>query len=111
MLQEIQTHPLMRRKVREIVKRIAVVSTEPTDAGEQMLTPFHKYGSVKRIRGKPVVPRPPPAPDGGVLDSFDQYLFMVAAQKEGLVKVCYSTTERVCSLDCFCLCVCVIQRA
>jgi hypothetical protein len=82
MLQEIQMHPVIRAKVREIVKRIAVVSTEPTEAGELMLTPFHKYGSVKRIQNKPVYE---------MLDqhAFDQYLFMVAAEKEGLITVCY----------------------
>lgn len=76
-------HPVIRAKVRDIVKRIAIVSTEPTEAGEQMLTPFHKYGSIKRIRNKPVL---------DMLGAFDQFLFMVAAEKEGLIKVRYECT-------------------
>lgn len=79
-------HPAIRAKVREIVRRIAIVSTEPTDAGEQMLTPFHKYGSVKCIRKKPVE---------AVSDIGDQFLFMVAAEKEGLIKVCVCTLSGV----------------
>lgn len=78
-VQEIATHPIIRTKVREIVKRIAIVSTMPTDIGAQTLNPFHKYGRVKHIRGKPVTE---------VLVCAEQFLLMVAAEKEGLVKVC-----------------------
>lgn len=83
-------HPVIRAKVREIVRRIAVVNTEPTEAGEQILTPFHKYGNAKRIRGKPVekilrIEIDPAEEDE--LGPSEQFLYMVAAEKEGLIKV------------------------
>lgn len=78
-MQEISKQPLICAKVREIVREIAVVSTTPTEVGTQVLTPFHKHGSVKRIRDKPA---------GAILQDFpEQFLHMVAAEKEGLVKV------------------------
>lgn len=78
-MQEISKQPLIRAKVREIVREIAVVSTTPTDVGTQVLTPFHKHGEVKRIRDKPA---------GAIIHEYPhQFLHMVAAEKEGLVKV------------------------
>lgn len=80
LLQEISQQPLIRAKVKEIVTEIAVISTMPTEVGAQVLTPFHKHGAVKRIRDKPA--------QAILLDFPDQFLQMVAAEKEGLVKVC-----------------------
>ena len=50
---------------------------EPTLEGEQLLDPFHVYGRVKRIRGKPV-------------QSFvgsDTFLRIAQAEKEHLIEV------------------------
>ena len=50
---------------------------EPTPEGEQLLDPFHVYGRVKRIRGKPV-------------QSFtgsDTFLRIAQAEKEHLIEV------------------------
>jgi hypothetical protein len=78
-MQEIAANPVIRAKVREIVRVLATVSTEPTDVGAQTLDPFHKHGCVKRIRDKPALRL--------ILDDKEQYLHMVAAEKEGLIKV------------------------
>eukprot|EP00892_Ulva_mutabilis_P012129 jgi/Ulvmu1/9289/UM050_0038.1 len=79
LMQEISQHPLIRAKVKEIVTEIAVVSTTPTEVGTQVLTPFHKHGPVKRIREKPA--------RAIIYDFPEQFLHMMAAEKEGLVKV------------------------
>ena len=55
----------------------SLACAEPTPEGEQLLDPFHVYGRVKRIRGKPV-------------QSFmgsDTFLRIAQAEKEHLIEV------------------------
>lgn len=72
---EIAAEPAVRRRVREQFMSRGQLDTEPTPEGEERITPFHKYGRVKRLRAKPL----------DSLDSSDLYLRAVKAQEEKLL--------------------------
>ena len=63
------THPVL-------LQRRALVTTEPTAAGEAGLDPFHPLGAVKRLHRKPL----------HEFEGSDQFLRLVQAEKEGLVR-------------------------
>lgn len=69
----------VRKHIRELYLKHAVVSTAPTLSGESVLNPFHPYGTVRHLLNKPVAK---------FIDS-DQYLLIAAAEKEGLLKVTF----------------------
>ena len=59
-----------------VLQRRALVSTEPTAAGESGLDPFHPLGAVKRLHRKPLEE----------FEGSDQFLRLMQAEKEGLVR-------------------------
>ncbi|KAL3162429.1 hypothetical protein ABBQ32_010098 [Trebouxia sp. C0010 RCD-2024] len=69
----------VRKHIRELYMKYAVVSTAPTLSGESVLNPFHPYGTVRHLRNKPVAK----------FTDDDQYLLIAAAEKEGLLKVTF----------------------
>uniref|UniRef100_A0A061RB87 Transcription elongation factor SPT6 n=1 Tax=Tetraselmis sp. GSL018 TaxID=582737 RepID=A0A061RB87_9CHLO len=77
---ELAADPNVRQEVRRLMLTHqdafrCTISTEPTARGEEVLDPFHVYGSVKRLRDKP-------------LDRFqgsEQYLYIKMAEAEGLI--------------------------
>jgi hypothetical protein len=78
-VQEVSKHPVVRGKVRDLVRSLACVFTRPTDTGDQILTPFHVHGSVKRVNEKPASILMQTAPQ--------QWLHMLEAEKDGLLVV------------------------
>jgi hypothetical protein len=57
--------------------RHAVLNTSPTKAGEDTLDPFHPLGITKHLVDKPV----------RSLESQDTWLRILAAEKQGLIKL------------------------
>jgi transcription elongation factor SPT6 len=75
--------PAVRRAVREAFRRHAVVSTDPTPAGDAALGPFHPLGPAKRLRAKPL----------RRFEGTDLFLRVLAAEAGGLVTVSLAIPE------------------
>ncbi|CAI7921646.1 unnamed protein product [Closterium sp. NIES-54] len=73
---EISIEPKVREHVREIFNKRAIVSTNPTPRGRQVIDTFHRFAGIERLKDKPV---------GEFRD--DQWLLIAKAESQGLVKV------------------------
>ncbi|KAL0039173.1 hypothetical protein WJX77_010168 [Trebouxia sp. C0004] len=80
---DIAAEASVRKHVRDLYTKFAVVSTAPTLSGEAVLTPFHPYGTVRHIQNKPVKK----------FTDRDQFLLIAAAEKEGLLKVQFKVVD------------------
>lgn len=74
---ELAHDPRVRKVARDMFQRNLLLSTDPTEAGSAILDPFHKYGLVKRLRGKELVD----------FARTDLFLRVHHAEKDGLVTV------------------------
>lgn len=74
---EIAAEPAIRAHVRAAYNKAARLTATPTDDGERVIDPFHKYGAIKRLRNKPLYE----------LETSDAYLRLRAAEREGLLTV------------------------
>ncbi|GJP64948.1 hypothetical protein CLOP_g21880 [Closterium sp. NIES-67] len=73
---EISIEPKVREHVREIFNKRAIVSTNPTPRGRQVIDTFHRFAGIERLKEKPV---------GEFHD--DQWLLIAKAETEGLIQV------------------------
>lgn len=73
---EISTEPAVREYVRTFYTERAVVSTRPTQEGNEAIDPFHQYAGVKWLVEKPV----------GAFDDA-QWLLIQKAEEEKLLEV------------------------
>ncbi|KAH0788447.1 transcription elongation factor SPT6 [Histomonas meleagridis] len=76
---DLSTNPFLLNSIREIIRPLITVSTEPTETGEEspLMLPYGKYGIVKRIKNKLTVS----------FESSDKWLIIEEAERRGLLKV------------------------
>lgn len=72
---KLATEPAIRNSVRQYFYANAVITTNPTSAGESTLSPFHPLGLVKRLSNKPL----------SSFDGTDVFLRILNAEKDGLI--------------------------